>query len=121
MKRLWLLLVAFAVVIVVAAILRSRTRPTGIGVKPEIVSFTATPPATQPGQPVTLAWSASGTPSLTMNWATKGHPDATLPEHTRLPASGKMTVKPKRETTYRLTCETADGPMCTTSLTVRTE
>jgi hypothetical protein len=122
MKRnLWLLLLLFLAIAVTAGIMRSRAVSFGLGTVPEIVSFTATPPVIEPGQTVTLAWNAHGAPSLTMNRGTENDPSDTLPERTGLPASGTITVQPKKDTVYTLTCETADGPMCATSVTVRTK
>jgi len=117
---LLLLLLSFVAVVVAASVLRSRARPTGIGIEPEIVSFSATPSAAKPGQPVTLAWNVRGAPSVTVERATQDRPDATEPERTNLPGKGRLTVHPQSDTIYTLTCETADGPMCSTSLTVHT-
>jgi hypothetical protein len=122
MKRnLWLLLVLFAGIVIAFGILRSRATQIGIGAEPEIISFTATPSVSQPGQPVILAWKARGTPSLTLDWATKDHPAASMPERAKLAASGTMKVEPVKDTVYTLTCETAGGPMCSTSVTVETK
>jgi len=120
MKRSLAMLPAlFLALIVVVSFIRSRAAPVGIGTEPEIVSFTANPTAAESGQPVTLAWNARGADSLTLDWSTRNHPDAAEPARTRLPDSGTMVVHPKRDTVYTLTCETADGPMCSTSVTVR--
>ncbi len=127
MKRHWfkrnLLFVpiTFAVIIIGIALLHSRAAPVGIGADPQILSFTAVPPVAQPGQPVTLAWNVRGTRSVELNWAAGGKSDAADPESANLPPSGQITVHPKQDTVYKLTCETADGPMCSTSVTVRTE
>ncbi len=115
------MLVLFACVVIAAGIVRGLATPAGIGITPEIISFTATPPVAQPGQPVTLAWNVRGAPSVAMDRATKDHPDATMPERSGLPLSGKITVHPDTDTVYTLTCRTADGPMCSTTVTVRTE
>lgn len=120
-KSLMLLPVVFALTIIGVAIIRSHARPTGIGAEPEIVSFTATPSVAKPGQPVVLAWNVRGPTSMQLESATNGHPDATRPERTHLPAKGQITVYPKQDTVYTLTCETAEGPICTTSATVHTQ
>ncbi len=99
--------------------MRSRAVQRGIGAEPEIVAFSATPTEVQAGGPVTLAWKARGAPSLTLSRSTSERSDADEPERTRLPDSGTMTVHPRRDTVYTLTCETGDGPMCTTAVTVR--
>lgn len=122
MKRtLLLLLVLFAAIVIAAGIIRSRAVPAGDGTVPEIVSFTASPDVTQPGQPVTLAWNVRGARSVDVDSATKDHPDATRPERGGLPGKGQITVHPNADTVYTLTCQTADGPMCSTSVTVRTQ
>jgi hypothetical protein len=122
MKRSLLLLpVLFIATFVAAGIWRSHARPTGIGIEPEIVSFSATPAVAKQGEPVTLAWNVRGTPSVTVQRARKDRPDATEPEQTNLPGRGQLTVHPESDTVYTLTCQTADGPMCSTSVTVRTE
>lgn len=122
MKRnLLLLLLLFVAIFVAASVMRSRAKPIGIGVEPEIVSFSASPTVAKPGEPVTLAWNVRGTPSVTVERARKDRPDATEPEQTHLPGKGQLTVHPKSDTVYTLTCETADGPMCSTNLTVHVE
>jgi len=127
MKRHWfkrnLLFVplTFLAIIVGIALVHSRAIPAGIGTVPQIVSFTAAPPVAQPGQPVTLAWNVRGTRSVELNWAAGGQTDAAEPDRANLPPTGQITVHPKHNTVYKLTCETADGPMCSTSVTVRTE
>jgi hypothetical protein len=126
MKRHWfkrnLLFIplSFAVFIIGIALLHSRAAPAGIGTVPQIVSFTALPAVAEPGQAVTLAWNARGTDSVELNWAAGGQSDAAEPERANLPAIGRITVHPNQDTVYKLTCETADGPMCSTSVTVRT-
>lgn len=118
MRPLLALALLIAGVIVGVSIMRSRAAPRGIAKEPEIVSFSATPSNVQPGQPVTLAWNARGADSLTLNRSTSERSEADEPERTRLPGSGKIVVHPKRDTTYTLTCATADGPMCTSEVTV---
>lgn len=120
-KSLMMLPVLFVALIVATALVRSHAVPIGIGAAPEIVSFVATPPVAKPGEPVILAWNVRGPASLDLESATEGHPDAMRPEQTKLPENGRVTVYPKQNTVYSLTCETAGGPMCSTSLTVRTK
>jgi hypothetical protein len=120
-KSLMLLPVFFAALIITVAIIRSHAVPIGIGAQPEIVSFEATPTVAEPGQPVILAWKVRGPASMDLESATEGHSDATRPERTKLPGTGRVIVYPKHNTVYSLICETADGPMCSTSLTVRTK
>ncbi len=122
MKRsLLVLLLLFVALVVAVSVWRSRITPIGIGTQPEIVSFRATPDVAKPGEPVILAWNVRGTPSVTVERARKDRPDATEPEQTHLPGKGQLTVHPQSDTIYTLTCDTADGPMCTTSVTVHTE
>jgi hypothetical protein len=119
MKRsLLLLLLLFIALIAGLSIMRSRAVPRGIGTEPSIVSFTATPLDAHAGEPVVLAWNARGADSLTLSRSTSERDEADEPERTRLPGSGKIVVHPNEDTVYRLTCETADGPMCTTTVTV---
>jgi hypothetical protein len=119
MKRsLLTLLCLFVALIAGVSIMRSRAVPQAIGTEPAIISFHATPPEVQAGEPVTLAWNARGADSLTLSRSTSQRSQADEPERTRLPGSGKIVVHPNEDTVYRLTCETADGPMCTTEVTV---
>lgn len=122
MKRgLLVLLLLFVCIIVAVSIWRSKVRLVGIGTQPEIISFEATPSVSKPGEPVTLAWNVRGTSSVTVERSRRDHPDAAEPEQTNLPGKGKLTVHPQSDTIYTLTCETADGPMCSTNLTVHVE
>jgi hypothetical protein len=121
MKPLAGLGLLFFALIAGAAWMHSRAVPDGLGTVPSIVSFTATPPAVKPGEPVTLAWTARGADSLTLFRSTSGRAAASEPERTRLPDSGTIVVHPNHETVYTLTCETAHGPMCQTEVTVRAE
>ena len=118
MRPLLILLLLIVGVIVGVSVMRFRAAPRGIAKEPEIVSFSATPATVQPGQPVTLAWNARGADSLTLNRSTSARDDADEPEHKHLPGTGTIVVHPRRDTTYTLTCETADGPMCTSEVTV---
>jgi hypothetical protein len=118
MRPLLVLALLIVGVIVGISIMRSRATPRGIAEEPEIVSFSATPSAVQPGEPVTLAWNARGANSLTLNRSTSERSESDEPERTRLPGSGTIVVHPKRDTTYTLTCETADGPMCKSAVSV---
>ena len=114
MRPLFVLALLFAGVIIGASIMRSHAKPRGIGTVPEIIAFSATPAEVQPGEPVTLSWQARGANSLTLSRSVKGRSEAAEPERTHLPDSGSIVVHPQQDTTYRLTCETADGPMCST-------
>ena len=113
--------ILFVAVIVGVSLLHGRATPHAIGTVPRIVSFTANPPVAHAGEPVTLAWNARGADSLTLSRSTSEKDQADEPAQTRLPDTGKVVVHPKRDTVYTLTCVTADGPMCTTQLTVRAE
>jgi hypothetical protein len=120
MKRPLLLLpFLFIALIAGISIMRSRAVPHGIGTQPEILSFSATPRVVKPGEPVTLAWNVRGADSLTLSRSTSDRREANEPERTNLPGSGKMVVRPQQDTVYKLTCETADGPMCATAVGVR--
>jgi hypothetical protein len=116
-----LLVLVIVALIAGASWLHSRATPNGLGTVPSIVSFTAMPPAAKPGEPVTLAWNARGADSLTLDWSTDDKPAAAEPERMQLPDSGKIVVRPKKDTVYTLTCVTAHGRMCSTDLTVRAE
>lgn len=114
-----LLPVLIVAVIAGVSFLHSRAAPREIGTEPSIVSFTATPPVAHAGEPVVLAWNARGANSLTLDWSTRSRTDASEPDRTRLPNSGRIVVHPKQDTVYTLTCETAQGPMCSREVSVR--
>ncbi len=121
MKTL-LLVPAFFVALIAGAALIDESKPlTGIGTIPSIVSFTATPRVAKPGQAVTLRWKARGADSLELDWSTDNKSAAAEPQRQELADSGEMVVHPQKDTLYKLTCVTPDGPMCSTELTVPTE
>ena len=124
MKRGLLLLglpALFVAIIAVSGIVRSRATPLGIGTVPSIISFTANPPVAKPGDPVVLAWNARGASWLNLDWGTPRGSEAGEPQKTNLPDRGSITVHPQHNMVYTLTCETPDGPMCTTDVSVRAE
>ncbi len=120
-RSLALLPVLIGAMIIAAFWIRAHATPVGIGTEPSIVSFTATPPVAKPGEPVILAWNARGASSLDLDRSTQDRPSVTEPEQTKLPDSGRITVHPKQNTAYILTCETPGGPMCSTTISVRVE
>ena len=126
MKNNFLLLLVLLVTVAAAlGIMKGGSTVKGLGISPEIVSFTATPAVVRPGEPVTLAWETRGTVSVAMEWGTRrilpSAPSCSWPRGCA-PSSGTMTVQPKEETVYELRCYTVAGPMCLpASTTVRTK
>jgi hypothetical protein len=123
MKRtmLWLLFLIF-VVAVSLGFLRSHEQISGLGVYPEVVAFTATPPVVAPGDPVTLSWDTRGTTAVTLKWGPESRPDEPMQGRTGLPPAGTITLNPMENTVYVLRCETVAGVMCmSASTTVHTK
>jgi hypothetical protein len=100
---------------------QSKAAQGSLGVYPEIFTFTATPSAIRPGDPVVITWKTRGTASVTMDFAPEAHHTRDMMQRrSGLPSSGTMTVTPKEDTVYELKCDTVAGPMClTASVTVR--
>jgi hypothetical protein len=74
---------------------------------PVISSFTATPSSASAGQPVSLAWAASGASSLSID---QGVGDVT--------GRTSVVVAPAATTTYTLTASSASGATATSAVTV---
>jgi hypothetical protein len=99
----------------------SQAAPQGLGVSPEVVTFTATPQVARPGDTVTIAWNTRGTTSVTLEWGQEeNHSRATMQQRTGLPSSGKLNFQVTEDTVYDLKCATVTGTMCLpVSVTVR--
>ena len=123
MKRtmLWLMFLIF-VVAVSLGFLRSHENISGLGIYPEVVSFTATPAVVAPGGTVTLDWDTRGTTAVTLKWAPESRPDEPMQGRTGLPPKGTLTLNPQESTVYILRCDTVAGVMCmSASTTVHTK
>src|ERR1019366_7059413 len=122
MKTNFLLLLTLLLGVAAAlGIMRDRAKPAGLGVSPEVVTFTATPEVVHPGEAVTLAWETRGTISVAMEWGPEKPSRDAVELRAGLPSSGTMRVVPKADTGYELRCYTVAGPMCLpVSATVRT-
>jgi len=100
--------------------MRSGAAPIGLGISPEIVTFTSNPPVIAKGQSATLTWNTRATASVAMEWGPEDHERGTLQKRVGLPASGSLVVQPQENTIYILECETLFGDMCMeASTTVR--
>jgi plastocyanin len=99
----------------------SQAAPQGLGVSPEVVTFTASPQVVRPGDTVTVAWNTRGTTSVTLEWGQEAnHNRAAMQQRTGLPSSGKLTFQVTEDTIYDLRCATVTGTMCLpVSATVR--
>jgi hypothetical protein len=79
MKNNFLLLLVLLVTVAASlGIMKSGSTVKGLGISPEIVSFTATPAVVRPGEPVTLAWETRGTVSVAMEWGPENSSRAEL-------------------------------------------
>jgi hypothetical protein len=100
--------------------MRIGAAPTGLGISPEIVGFTASPQAITRGQSATLTWNTRATASVTMEWGPENRDRGSMQKKVGLPSSGTMVVQPEENTIYILECETRFGDMCmSASTTVR--
>jgi hypothetical protein len=92
---------------------RMRVVHPGLGVYPEIAEFTAEPAAVRPGEPVTLAWTARGAVSVTLE-TIRDSDGAIVGEVQRdLPPVGTLKVQPRADTTWRMKCQTVfSGDSC---------
>jgi hypothetical protein len=113
MKTNFLLLLTLILIVAVSlGLVKSRSKPTGLGVYPEIVTFAATPEVVRAGEPVTLTWETRGTVSVAMEWGPPTPAAEALQLRPNLPSSGSITVQPTEDTVYELRCYTVAGPMC---------
>jgi hypothetical protein len=112
----WLLFLFFVLAMTMGVV--GKTGPQGgLGISPEIASFTATPRIVVPGENVTLTWKTRGAVSVTIEWGPEDHPRGTLQQRTGLPGSGTLVMQPRENTVYVLSCETATGVMCMSAST----
>ena len=85
---------------------RSGLARVGLGIYPEIVSFTASPGTLHSGEAVTLTWVARGADAVTLEWGPENAPPDRIERLAALPPMGSLRVEPKETTVYELTCET---------------
>jgi hypothetical protein len=121
MKRTTLLLLLLLLgVAVTLGVMRSGARPEGLGISPEIVTFTANPQVITKGQSATLTWNTRSTASVSMEWGPEDRDRGALQKRVGLPSAGTLVVQPQENTVYILECETLFGDMCMeASTTVR--
>jgi hypothetical protein len=121
MKRTTILLLLLLLTLAVSlGVMRIGAAPTGLGISPEIVGFTASPQAITRGQSATLTWNTRATASVTMEWGPENRDRGSMQKKVGLPSSGTMVVQPEENTIYILECETRFGDMCmSASTTVR--
>lgn len=121
MKRTTILLLFLLFALAVSlGVMRSGASPTGLGISPEIVTFTATPQVISRGQSATLTWNTRATASVSMESGPEDRDRGSMQKRVGLPSSGSLTAQPEENTIYVLECETLFGDMCmSASTTVR--
>jgi hypothetical protein len=121
MKRTTILLLLLLVALAASlGVMRSGAAPTGLGISPEIVTFTATPQTIARGQSATLTWNTRSTASVTIESGPESRERGSMEKHAGLPSAGTLIVHPEENTVYVLECETVFGDMCmSASTTVR--
>ena len=85
----------------------------GLGIYPEIVSFTAVPDTVHAGEAVTLNWVTRGAESVTVDYGPENAPRDRVQHVAGLPPMGSLKMQPTETTVYELSCETiSSGQMC---------
>lgn len=106
---LFLLIVLFAAL----GLSRSGVARIGLGVYPEIVSFTASAEVVRAGEPVTLTWVTRGADSVVLESGPENAPRDRIQRLAGLPPMGSLKMQPTETTVYELSCETGStGQMC---------
>jgi hypothetical protein len=109
------------IVVAVMGVARSGVARIGLGIYPEIISFTASPETVHAGETVTLNWVTRGAESVILDYGPENASRDRTQRIAALPTMGSLKMMPTETTVYELTCETATtGQMCMpTKVTVK--
>lgn len=108
-----MLLFLLVAVVAVMGISRTGEAKVGLGIYPEILTFTASPEAIRAGEPVTLTWATRGANTVTLKWGPENAPRERVQKLAELAPVGSLKVQPTKTTAYELICETiSSGQMC---------
>jgi hypothetical protein len=107
------LLLLLIALIVVLGLGRSGVARIGLGIYPEIISFTASAETVHAGEAVTLSWVTRGVESVVIESGPENAPRDRVQRLEGLSPTGTLKVQPTETTVYELTCETiSSGQMC---------
>ncbi|HXE63093.1 MAG TPA: hypothetical protein VN519_06105 [Bryobacteraceae bacterium] len=111
-RNFWLVLFLLLAFAVASGIMRNKSLQLSTIVpyiRPQIVSFTATPRQIRRGEPVTLSWATNGTTMVSIESLPQFNRGRSGGKKTGLPPWGTMTVQPEEDMVYILTCDVPKG------------